>query len=94
MTATIQVERLDVLKFMVTLTDESGATTQHVVTATYEDEHSYGDHVSLEDLVAETFRFLLEQGPHSMIQGHFGLEDIARMYPMYEFEMTRRLSVT
>lgn len=94
MAATIDVERLDVLKFMVTLTDAAGATTQHIVTATYEDEHSYGDHISLEDVVAETFRFLLDQGPHSMIQGHFSLEDIARMYPMYEFEMKRHLSVS
>jgi hypothetical protein len=29
-----------------------------------------------------------------MIQGHFSLEDIARMYPMYEFEMRRHLSVS
>lgn len=93
MAATIDVERLDVMDFMVTVTDESGPT-QHYVIASFEDEHAYGGDSPVEELIAETFRFLLDHEPHSAIQEHFALKDIALQFMDYEFEMKRRLSVS
>ena len=91
MNATIDVERLDVMDFLVTLTDDSGPT-QHTVIVTYEDHEAYAPDVPIEDLIKEVFRFLLEHQPHSMIQGHFSLQDLVRMFPDFDFEMKRRLS--
>ncbi|MDH3731568.1 MAG: hypothetical protein OES13_10695 [Acidimicrobiia bacterium] len=91
MATTIDVERLDVMDFMVTVTDESGPT-QHFVIASYEEELAFGGNASVEELIAETFRFLLEHEPHSMIQEHFTLKDIARQFIEYEYEMKRRLN--
>jgi hypothetical protein len=91
MEITIDVERLDLMDFMVTLVDDTGPT-QHTVIATQRDHEVYAPNASVEDLVAETFRFLLEREPHSMIQAHFALEDIARMFIDYEFEMKRRFA--
>ena len=91
MDATISVEQLDVMDFLVTLTDASGPT-QHTVIVTERDHEVYAPNVPMEDLVAETFRFLLEREPHSMVKAHFGLEDIAKMFPEFEFEMKRRFA--
>lgn len=91
MAATIDVERLDVMDFMVTVTDESGPT-QHYVIASYEDEHAFGGNSPVEELIAETFRFLLDHESHSMIQEHFALKDVAVKYMEYEYEMKRRLN--
>jgi len=91
MNATIDVERLDVMDFMVTLTDDSGPT-QHTVIATYEDHEAYAPDLPIERIVEEAFRFLLDRQPHSMIKGHFALQDLARMFVDFDFEMKRRLS--
>ena len=91
MDVTISVEQLDVMDFLVTLTDATGPT-QHTVIVTERDHEVYAPSASMEDLVAETFRFLLEREPHSMVHQHFGLEDVARMFPDYEFEMKRRFA--
>ncbi len=90
MNATIDIERLDVMDFLVTLTDDSGPT-QHTVIATYEDHEAYAPDETIEDLVSAAFRFLLQHQPRSMIQGHFALQDLARMFVDFEFEMKRRL---
>ncbi len=91
MDAEINVERLDVMDFCVTLIDDAGPS-QHTVIATQEDHAEYAPEAPLEELVGETFRYLLERGPHSMIQDHFSLKDVARMYIDYEFEMKRRFA--
>ena len=88
---TITIEQLDVMDFLVTLTDSS-ESTQHTVLVTERDHETYAPRASMEDLVAETFRFLLEREPRSMVHQHFKLEDVARLFPDYHFEMTRRFA--
>jgi hypothetical protein len=91
METTIDVERLDMMDFMVTVVDGSGPT-QHTVVASQRDHQTFAPDAEIEDLVAETFRFLLERQPHSMINEHFSLEDVARLFIDYEFEMKRRFA--
>ena len=91
MDATISVEQLDVMDFLVTVSNGS-EPTQHTVIVTERDHEVYAPEASMEDLVAETFRFLLEREPQSMVQPHFGLEDVAKLFPEFEFEMKRRFA--
>ena len=91
MDVTISVEQLDVMDFLVTVIDRH-ATTQHTVVATQQDHELYAPNASLQDLITETFRFLLSHEAHSMIEDHFSLEDVARLFPDYEFEMKRHFT--
>ena len=87
----ISVEQLDVLDFLVTLNDGSGPS-QHTVIASERDHEELAPDSTLEDLVVEAMRFLLEREPRSMIKPHFTLEEVARMFPDFQFEMTRRFA--
>ena len=91
MDATIIVEQLDVMDFLVTITDAAGPT-QHTVIVTDRDHGRYAPSASLQELVTEAVRFLLEREPHSLVEDHFGLEDVARIFPEFEFEMKRRFA--
>lgn len=46
---------------------------------------------SAEQLLHESFRFLLEREPRESILRSFALTDIARYFPEYEDEISRRL---
>jgi len=90
MNATIDVERLDAVDFRVTINDSDGPS-QHTVIATLEDHMELAPGVPIEELVAETFRFLLSHETHSSIEAHFTIQDVKRLFFDYEFEMKQRL---
>ena len=91
MNATIDVERLDAMDFMVTVNDSEGPS-QHTVIATLEDHMNLAPTAPIEDLIAETFRFLLAHESHSLIDPHFSLQDVMRSFVDYEFEMKQRFT--
>ena len=70
--------------FEVTVKDVGGST-QHRVTLKQEDyERLVEAHVPPNELVTESFRFLLEREPKESILRSFDLTVISRYFPEYE----------
>jgi hypothetical protein len=93
--ATIDVstsEQRDGYECQVTV-NERGGETRHQVTLTKSDyERLTSGAASAEDLVTESFRFLLEREPKESILRSFDLTVISRYFPEYEREIKKRLS--
>lgn len=71
---------------------ERGSETHHRVTLQKADyERLAGSKASPEDLVAASFRFLLEREPKESILRSFDLTVISRYFPEYEREIAKRL---
>jgi hypothetical protein len=92
--AAIEVKKSDhgdSYEFQVTV-KERGKETHHRVTLRKADyERLAGGKASPEDLVSESFRFLLEREPKESILGSFDLVVISRYFPGYEREIVKRL---
>lgn len=87
----IRVTRSDHEHFGVEVRQGSTTTSHRVrVTASMLDDLGLSaiDH---EDLVRESFAFLLEREPASSILPEFGLDVIAGYFPEYPEELVRRL---
>ena len=88
--ADIRVTQDEGGSFRVTVEDAS--TTAHSVTlkdAYYEE--LTGGKVSREQLIEESFRFLLERESNPMILSRFALSVISRYFPEYEQAIVKRL---
>lgn len=84
-------ERDDTYELQVTV-KERGSQTRHQVTLKKADyERLTGGEASPEELLTESFRFLLEREPKESILGSFNLTTISRYFPEYEREIARRL---
>ena len=78
-------------QFLVTVR-EAGTETQHRVTLRQADyERLSGGRASPEELVKESFQFLLEHEPKESILRSFDLTLISRYFPAYEREIAGRL---
>ena len=85
-----RVEGGDELAFEVEVREGRGAT-QHRVTLRRSDYRRLaGEAVTPEELVEESFRFLLEHEPKESILRSFDLTVIGRYFPEYEKEIRRR----
>jgi hypothetical protein len=71
---------------------EGSETTSHrvVLEDDFLDEAGL-DAVEREVVVRETFAFLLEREPATAIMSEFGLDTVARFFPEYVEELTRRV---
>jgi len=68
--------------------------TEHRVTVTADHLHRYApDGVSVDTLLRESFRFLLEREPNTSILSRFELSVIERYFPEYREEIRRRLEL-
>lgn len=65
--------------------------THHRVRVTKSDLERFSEGRSPEDLLKESFRFLLEQEPNTSILASFDLPPIGRYFPEYESEIRARL---
>lgn len=72
---------------------EGATSTSHRVTVPEGmlDELGLGE-VEAEDVVRESFRFLLEREPATSILPEFSLDEIARYFPDYFRELPKRLT--
>jgi len=68
---------------------DSRSTTHHSVEVSTADLDRWGRGRSAEDLVRESFRFLLEREPKESILREFTLSVITRYFPDYENAITR-----
>jgi len=84
-------ERDDTYEFQVTVS-ERGSETRHEVTLSEADYQRLTDgEATPEELVAESFRFLLERESKESILRSFDLTVISRYFPEYEREIAKRL---
>lgn len=88
----IEVTTLDEHQYGVTVTEGSDTTHHRVrVPARLRDELGLAD-LDEQQLVRESFHFLLEREPPDSILGEFDLDVISRYFPEYEQELRTRLS--
>lgn len=73
------------------VTIKSTVTTQHRVKASKRDTERLAAGRSTEELIQESFRFLLEREPNTSILASFELPVIGRYFPEYEKEIENRL---
>ena len=74
-----------------TVTVKDSVTTEHRVRLTKSDLERLSRGRSAEELLQESFRFLLEREPNTSILGSFDLPVIGRYFPEYEREIRARL---
>lgn len=76
----------------VTVDDGSGSSS-HTVTVPEDDYRNLsGGYANVEELVEESFEFLLERESKESIMGQFEIMTISRYFPEYEDRITDRLS--
>lgn len=73
------------------VTVKSGVTTTHRVRVTQADVERFGAGRPVEDLLRESFQFLLERESNTSILGTFDLPVIQRYFPEYQSEIVKRL---
>jgi hypothetical protein len=86
----ITVEHLTGNEWQVTV--KTGVTTHHRVRVTPAELERFAAGRSAEDLLQESFRFLLEREPNTSILASFDLSVINHYFPAYEEEIRKRLS--
>ncbi len=87
----LEEERGENREFSVEV-NEGGTSSHHSVTVEDDDYQQLApEDVSHQELVAESFRFLLEREPKSSILSSFDLTVIGNYFPEYEDEIRERL---
>jgi hypothetical protein len=92
--ANIEVQRTDhgdSYEFQVTVKEGRGETRHRVTLRKADYQELVAGKASPEELVTESFRFLLEREPKESILGHFDLMVIGRYFPEYRREIVKRL---
>ena len=84
----IDIKQINDSLFEVTVDDRS--TTKHKVTISddYYQQLTSGK-ISKEELLNQSFEFLLKRESNTMIMSRFDLPDISRYFPEYENEIRR-----
>jgi hypothetical protein len=80
-------------EFEVELRDAGDQATNHRVTVPAEMIQEFGlPQDDLENVIRESFEFLLDREPASAIMAEFSLDVIERYFPEYREEMGRKFS--
>ena len=91
MSAKIEVEKVDASHFRVRVI-ETGSESTHEVTLDPKDYARLAvPTADPEELIRESFQFLLEREPKESILSRFDLSVISRYFPEYEREIKKRL---
>ena len=91
MSAKIEVDKVDASRFRVRVI-EAGSESIHQVKLDPKDYARFaGETVKPEELIRESFQFLLEREPKESILSRFDLSVISRYFPEYEREIKKRL---
>jgi hypothetical protein len=69
----------------------STATTHRVTLQETDRKRLGGEDISAEQVIEESFRFLLEREPNTSILGSFELPVIGKYFPEYRREIRKRL---
>jgi hypothetical protein len=74
------------------VTVKGAVTTHHRVRVTQSEIEPLAQGRPAEELLEESFRFLLEREPNTSILSSFGLLQIGRYFPEYQQEIRSRMS--
>lgn len=85
----ITVKHLEEEEWEVTV--QASVTTHHRVRVTKAELERFGGGASTEELLQESFRFLLERESNTSILGSFDLPVINSYFPEYETDIRQRL---
>jgi hypothetical protein len=85
----IEIQHVEGDVWLVTVKDSD--ITEHRVRVTQTDLDRWAEDRSAEELLAESFRFLLEREPNTSILASFDLPVINRYFPEYDWEIRARL---
>ena len=88
----ISVEPSGENEYRVTVSEGSGSTSHDVTVRPKDYERITSGKISQAELVKMSFEFLLEHEPKESILRQFDLMVIARYFPAFEREISRRLS--
>ena len=88
--ADIQVEPAGEATYRVRV-EEAGGASEHTVTVPADQLERYGGGAGAEELVEESFRFLLEREPKEAILSRFDLSTIEGYFPEYAEEIRGRV---
>ena len=86
-----KTESDDAFEFQVTVKEGRGETRHRVTLSKADYQRLGGGRTSPEELVTESFRFLLEREPKESILRSFDLTVIGRYFPEYERVIRNRL---
>lgn len=86
----IEIQHVEGDVWLVTVKDSD--TTEHRVRVTQNDLDRWAEDCSAEELLTESFRFLLEREPNTSILASFDLPVINRYFPEYDRDIRVRLS--
>ncbi len=89
--ASIEVIPMGSGEFQVEVHDDAGQSTHSVVVPEGYMEQLGVQDAAMQDLVRESFRFLLEREPKESIQGEFELSTIVDYFPEYPEEIKDRV---
>ncbi len=78
-------------RFKVTVVDGAGTSVHDVALTRPDYDRLVGTAVRPEDLVRESFAFLLEREPREAILAQFNLPVIGRYFPEFESQIRQRL---
>jgi hypothetical protein len=92
MSSTIEVVKSPSGKFTVTVKEAGGQSSHHVSMRADYYQRLTGGKVREEDLIRESFQFLLKHESKESILREFDLSVISRYFPQYEAEIKRRLN--
>lgn len=92
MAAKIAVEKINTSRFRVRVSEGGSATTHEVTVSPADHAKLAGDKIQPEELVRQSFEFLLERESKDSILARFDLSVISRYFPEYEREIKHRLS--
>lgn len=88
----VSIEKIGERRYAITV--EADSTTSHIVTLQPDDYRLLtGGKISPEELLRESFRFLLEREPNTSILREFNLTTIQRYFPEYRQEIQSRLGL-
>ena len=92
MAARIEIEKFDASHFRVRVIDEKSETFHQVTLSAKDRERLAGGAAEAEELIRESFRFLLEREPKESILARFDLSVIGRYFPEYEQEIKAEIA--
>jgi hypothetical protein len=92
MAAQIEIKKFDASHFRVRVI-EGGSESSHQITLSAKDcARLAGGTTEAEQLIRNSFQFLLDREPKESILARFDLSAISRYFPEYELEIKQRLA--
>lgn len=92
MAGRIEIEKFDASHFRVHVIDEVSESFHQVTLSPKDCAKLAGAAANPEELISQSFQFLLEREPKESILARFDLSAIGRYFPEYEREIKQKLS--